>query len=67
MNKVLLDAERLKLMESWEHPGFNVDGSARIGADEAEKQPLGPSNRALRRHRRSNWARITLEPFELDM
>jgi len=35
MKKGLLNAERVKLMESWEHSGFNIDASVRIGADDA--------------------------------
>jgi hypothetical protein len=35
MKKGLLSAERVKLMESWEHSGFNIDASVRIGADDA--------------------------------
>ena len=35
MKKGLLSAERVKLMESWEHSGFNIDASVRIGAEDA--------------------------------
>ena len=35
MKKGLLNAERVKLMESWEHSGFNIDASVRIGAEDA--------------------------------
>lgn len=35
MKKGLLSSERVKLMESWEHSGFNIDASVRIGADDA--------------------------------
>jgi len=35
MKKGLLNAERVKLMESWEHSGFNIDASVGIGADDA--------------------------------
>jgi len=35
MKKGPLSAERVKLMESWEHSGFNIDASVRIGADDA--------------------------------
>ena len=33
--KGLLTPERIKLLQSWEHSRFNVDASARIGADDA--------------------------------
>ena len=35
MKTGLLSAERVKLMESWEHSGFNVDASVRIGVADA--------------------------------
>ena len=35
MKKGLLSAERVKLREFWEHSGFNIDASVRIGADDA--------------------------------
>jgi len=34
MKKWLLTAERLKLMESWVHSGFNIDASVCIGAED---------------------------------
>lgn len=33
--KGLLNAERVKLMESWEHPGFNIDAPVHIAAADA--------------------------------
>lgn len=35
LRKGLLTPERIKLMKSWEHSGFNVNASVRIGADDA--------------------------------
>jgi hypothetical protein len=35
MRKGLLTHERIKLLKSWEHSGFNVNASVRIGADDA--------------------------------
>jgi len=35
LRKGLLTPERIKLMKPWEHSGFNVNASVRIGADDA--------------------------------
>jgi hypothetical protein len=35
MKEGLHSMERVKLMESWEHSGFNIDASVRVDADDA--------------------------------
>lgn len=35
LRKGLLTPERIKLMKSWEHSGFNVNAAVRIGAYDA--------------------------------
>ena len=46
IEKGMLSAERVKLMMSWEHAGFNIDASVRISADDAtgRKSLGGPVN-----------------------
>lgn len=54
--KGLLSPERIKLMESWVHSGFNVNAQVRIGADEAPHAKVA----------RASWARFIKKVFAAD-
>ncbi|HWR98213.1 MAG TPA: hypothetical protein VN317_07290 [Candidatus Methanoperedens sp.] len=47
-----LTPERIKLMESWPHSGFNLNAQVHIGADDA----IGREN-LVKRRKKNRWGK----------